>query len=217
MWKGGSDFSLSSHWVPWDYRGYMGKGERRTDSGEEHVCMLHAHILTPPTRSAGWIKDNAAKDFPRKENDLKNSLQRFLTVNPRPHKFNDNRPGDRWVKGFLKRHPDISKRTAEGVILRPVHVPQNRTSETDHSRILNADELGFEICPSTGKVFAAKGTRNVYSVECGSSKENITVLFTFSADSTTCVPMVVFPYQRIPEKITKGINPKWGIGRSDKG
>ncbi|CAH2011138.1 unnamed protein product [Acanthoscelides obtectus] len=45
-----------------------------------------------------WIKDNAAKGFPRKANDLKNDLQRFLTVNPRPHKFNDNRPGDGWVK-----------------------------------------------------------------------------------------------------------------------
>ncbi|CAH1953869.1 unnamed protein product [Acanthoscelides obtectus] len=37
-----------------------------------------------------WIRDNAAKGFPRKANDLTNSVQRFLTVNPRPHKFNNN-------------------------------------------------------------------------------------------------------------------------------
>ncbi|CAH1988369.1 unnamed protein product [Acanthoscelides obtectus] len=36
------------------YRGCRGKGEPHTDSGEEHVCMQLAHILAPPTRSAGW-------------------------------------------------------------------------------------------------------------------------------------------------------------------
>nr|CAH7753589.1 unnamed protein product [Callosobruchus chinensis] len=60
-----------------------------------------------------------------------------------------------------------------------------------------------------------KGSKNVYSVERSSAKENITVLFTFSADGTICVPMVVYPYQRIPEKIAKNINPKWGVARSD--
>ncbi|XP_072389692.1 uncharacterized protein [Diabrotica undecimpunctata] len=29
--------------------------------------------------------------------------------------------------------------------------------------------------------------------------------------------MVIYPYQRIPEKVAKGINPKWGVGRSDNG
>ncbi|CAH2001405.1 unnamed protein product [Acanthoscelides obtectus] len=139
------------------------------------------------------------------------------------------------MEGFLKRHPNISKRTAEGVTSSSAciseqdirnwfvniydYLKQTNLEDVlkDPSRIFNADESGFEICPSTGKVFAAKGTRNVYSVERGSSKENISVLFTFSSDGTTCVPIEVFPYQRIREKITKGINPKLGVGRSDKG
>lgn len=88
---------------------------------------------------------------------------------------------------------------------------------TDPVRVFNGDESGFQICPSTGKVFAEKGSKNVYTVDKGDSKENITVMFTFSANGDTCVPMVIYPYQRIPEKISKSINPEWGVGRSDNG
>nr|CAH7753587.1 unnamed protein product [Callosobruchus chinensis] len=182
-----------------------------------------------------WIRDNASKGFPRKANDLKNSVQRFLFANPRPNQFKDNRPGEGWVKGFLKRHPEISKRTSEGVTSASAcvseqdirnwftnireYIKQKSLQKVleDSSRIFNSDESGFQICPSTGKVFAMKGSKNVYSVERSSAKENITVLFTFSADGTICVPMVVYPYQRIPEKIAKNINPKWGVARSDNG
>nr|CAH7736048.1 unnamed protein product [Callosobruchus chinensis] len=85
----------------------------------------------------------------------------------------------------------------------------------DPSRVYNGDETGFQICPNTGKVFAAKGAKNVYSVEKGSPKENITVMFSFSASGVTCPPMIVYPYKRVPEKISMTVNPDWGIGRSD--
>jgi len=42
------------------------------------------------------------------------------------------------------------------------------------SRIFNGDETGFQICSSTGRVLAEKGAKNVYSIDEGSSKENIT-------------------------------------------
>nr|CAH7741105.1 unnamed protein product [Callosobruchus chinensis] len=50
-----------------------------------------------------WIRDNASKGFPRKANDLKNSVQRFLFANPRPNQFKDNRPGEGWVKVSLQK------------------------------------------------------------------------------------------------------------------
>ncbi|XP_050500978.1 uncharacterized protein LOC126880945 [Diabrotica virgifera virgifera] len=182
-----------------------------------------------------WIQETASKGFPKKANDLKSSVQKFLTENPRPNNFKDNRPGDGWLKGFLKRHPEVSKRTSEGVTAASAcvserdiknwfknietYVKEKHLEEvlTDPSRIFNGDESGFQICPSTGKVFAMKGSKNVYNVEKSCSKENVTVMFTFSADGKICVPMVIYPYQRIPEKVAKGINPKWGVGRSDNG
>lgn len=42
--------------------------------------------------------DTARKGFPRKANDLKLSVQKFLNDNPRKNPFKENRPGDGWVK-----------------------------------------------------------------------------------------------------------------------
>jgi hypothetical protein len=42
---------------------------------------------------------------------------------------------------------------------------------SDPSRIFSGDETVFQICPSTGRVRAMKGAKNVYSIEQGSSKK----------------------------------------------
>nr|CAH7762579.1 unnamed protein product [Callosobruchus chinensis] len=180
-----------------------------------------------------WIEELASRGFPRKKKDILNSVQKFLTENPRPNLFVNNRPGDCWLKAFLKRNPSITQRTSESVSAASACVAEkdirkwfteiknyldskNITME-DPSRVYNGDETGFQICPNTGKVFAAKGAKNVYSVEKGSPKENITVMFSFSASGVTCPPMIVYPYKRVPEKISMTVNPDWGIGRSDNG
>jgi hypothetical protein len=87
----------------------------------------------------------------------------------------------------------------------------------DPSRIFNGDETGFQICPSTCRVLAEKGAKNVCSTDEGSSKENITVMFSFSANGKKCCPMIVYPYKRIPEKIAQSVPTEWGIARSDRG
>lgn len=134
----------------------------------------------------------------------------------------------------MKRHPTIVQRTSEAVSAASACVSEADirkwfkdinsylTSKNliidDPSRIYNGDESGFQICPETGKVFAGKGAKNVYSVEKGSSKESITVMFSFSASGFTCPPLIIYPYKRIPEKISRTVkDPDWGIGRSDNG
>jgi len=72
---------------------------------------------------------------------------------------------------------------------------------TDSSRIFSGAETGFQMYPSTGRVLAEKETKNVYSIDKGSSKKNITVMFSFSANGKKCCPMNVYPCKRIPEKI----------------
>ena len=67
--------------------------------------------------------------------------------------------------------------------------------------VFNGDETGFQTCPSTGCVLGEKGAENVYSIDEGSFKENITVMFSFSANGKKCCPMIVYPYKRIPGKI----------------
>jgi hypothetical protein len=87
----------------------------------------------------------------------------------------------------------------------------------DPSRIFTGDETGFQICPSTGRVLAEKGAKNVYSIDEGSSKENITVMFSFSANGKKCCPVNVYLYTRIPEKIAQSVSAEWGTARSDRG
>lgn len=182
-----------------------------------------------------WITELAQKGFPRKKSDIISSVQQFLRQHPRPNPFKDNRPGEGWMKAFLKRHPEIVTRSPEPVTSASACVSENDIRKwfadiqkyieekslenviKDPSRIFNGDETGFLICPESGKVLAPRGCKNVYTIDRGSSKENITVMFTFSADGKICSPMVVFPYKRIPEKISMTIPEDWGIGRSDNG
>jgi hypothetical protein len=92
------------------------------------------------------------------------------------------------------------------------YVRENNLEEVmdDPSRICNADETGFQICPSTGSVLAQKGGKNVYSIDSGSSKENMIVMFSFSANGKT-FPIILYPYKRIPEKISQSVLAEWGI------
>ncbi|CAH4034442.1 unnamed protein product [Pieris brassicae] len=133
------------------------------------------------------------------------------------------------------RHPAIVFRTSEGVTQSSAYVSESDIRKwfseihdylsqnnllnifNEPSRIYNCDESGLQLCPRTGKVLAEKGTQNVYKVDQGQSKQSVTVIFTFSADGTACALMVVYNYQRIPQKIADGVPKEWGIGRSENG
>ncbi|KAJ8917041.1 hypothetical protein NQ315_012960 [Exocentrus adspersus] len=130
---------------------------------------------------------NGERGFLRKIEDLVDSVQRFLKANPRKNPFADDRPEPGW--GVLK----------------------------DPNRVFNGDKTCFQICPNIGRVLAQKGSKNVYDTEKGSSKENVTVMFSFLASGYICPPLIVYPYKRIPEKIANSVPKEWGIARSDSG
>lgn len=191
--------------------------------------------VSEESRLEDWIIISARKGFPRNKEDILDSVQKFLGENPRPNSFLKNRPGDGWWKAFLKRHPKLAIRTSEGVTKASSCVAekdirgwfteiQNYIAEKDLTsilsapdRIFNADETNFQICVKSGQVLAEKGARNVYNVEQSQAKESITVLFTFSAAGNVCCPFIVYPYQRLPEKISESVPDGWGIGKSDTG
>lgn len=61
------------------------------------------------------VDSMARKGFPRKTDDVLDTVQKFLTDNPRVTPFVNNRPGHGQLKAFLKRHPTLVERTSEGV------------------------------------------------------------------------------------------------------
>lgn len=135
----------------------------------------------------------------------------------------------------MRRHPNISVRTSEHVTAASAGISQNNIKKwfndiynylteeglcdilNDPTRIFNGDETGFTLCPKTKNVLAPKGAKDVYEVSVGNSKENLTVMFTFSAAGVMCPPMIIYNYKRIPQDIVNSVPPNWGIGHSESG
>lgn len=149
--------------------------------------------------------------------------------------FRNGKPGERWYANFLRRYPAICLRKAEGVNKGRAVITEecirrwfqelqkiledNNSSDVmeDPSRIFNADESGFSLCPKMGKVLAPKGWKNLFNIKLGADKENITVLVTFSANGNVALPLVVFPYVRHPYAVVKSMSTDWVLGESDFG
>ncbi|XP_072400523.1 uncharacterized protein [Diabrotica undecimpunctata] len=166
--------------------------------------------------------------------DIQASVKYFLGAAPRENPFKDNHPGRGWYHSFLKRHPNITLRTAEGItaassVVAEADIRNWFTNLEDYlkekqlfeileylSRIYNGDETCFWLCPKNKKVLAPRGAKNVYQIQ-HHSKNNITVMFTFSACGVVTPPMIIYAYKRLPAKIVKSVPDTWGIGYGDNG
>lgn len=182
-----------------------------------------------------WLINIAKCGFPVKKQELLDTVQKILKDLNKPNPFKDDRPGQTWYLNFLKRHPKISVRSAEGINKARARVTEEsirlwfRELEAflaqegkldildDPTRIFNGDESGFSLCPKTGKVLGPKGYRNLYQIEPGNEKDNLTVLVTFNATGEVCPPLVVFPYVRPPKSITDSMPEHWSLGRTESG
>ncbi|XP_050066785.1 uncharacterized protein LOC114123838 isoform X4 [Aphis gossypii] len=60
-----------------------------------------------------WLLECSKKGFPRRREDLQDSVKKFLDEQERPNPFKNNLPGIGWYKAFLRRHPILSIRTSE--------------------------------------------------------------------------------------------------------
>lgn len=60
-----------------------------------------------------WILSKAKVGFPMHSDDVKDTVQHILQETKRPNPFTDSRPGDKWMKLFLNRHPEVTNRNAE--------------------------------------------------------------------------------------------------------
>ena len=62
----------------------------------------------------------------------------------------------------------------------------------DPTRVFDSDETAFMVCPKLKNVIAPCGARNVYEIDKGNSKLNLTALLTFNASGVTTPPTFVF-------------------------
>lgn len=182
-----------------------------------------------------WILESHKKGFPRRKEDIQASVKRFLDAVVRKTPFKNNVPGKHWYEAFLRRHPILVLRTSEAVTSASANVAEadirkwfgqieNYLKEKkyfsilkDPTRVFNGDETCFLFCPKIGKVIAPLGAKNVYEVDQGDAKQNLTVMFTFSASGDVTPPLIIYPNKRLSATIQKSIPDHWGIGLSDNG
>ncbi|KAF9802935.1 hypothetical protein SFRURICE_015532 [Spodoptera frugiperda] len=162
-----------------------------------------------------WVCFMAAKHFPVTKEQLLDSVQKIISEKKLDScPFTNNRPGKKWYSLFLKRHPDLSERTAQNLskareevteddILRWFDVIKSYLENkglleviNDPERIFNSDESAFYLQPKAGRVLVRKGEKNVYT-SSGDEKENLTVLVTGNAAGVLAPPMIVYPYEHL--------------------
>jgi hypothetical protein len=87
---------------------------------------------------------------------------------------------------------------------------------TDPTRIYNADESGFSLCPSKGsKVVGSKGAPVVYHFG-NSDKTQMTIMAAASAAGHFVQPMIIYPGQRFAYNPLEGFEDA-AFGRSENG
>ncbi|XP_072400362.1 uncharacterized protein [Diabrotica undecimpunctata] len=114
---------------------------------------------------ADWVINSAKRGFPISKTDLMEAVAKIATDTVRLNSFPNGKPGVRWYKGFLKRHPEISQREAEGInrarasvteesirswfITLQKYLEDNGFQDIieDSSRIFNGNESGFFLVP----------------------------------------------------------------------
>lgn len=162
-----------------------------------------------------WVIDMAKIGYGQTRQQLLYTVKTILDHDGRKTPFKDNLPGKDWLYAFMKRHPEISTRTPQKLGKERAVISWQKIKWwfedfakyltenyeeginilKDASRIYNADESGFPQDPKSGKILAAKGSKNVYST-CSADKSQITVLACMSATAHYLPPMLVFPGER---------------------
>ncbi|XP_063217110.1 uncharacterized protein LOC134527951 [Bacillus rossius redtenbacheri] len=123
-----------------------------------------------------------------------------------------------WLRGFLKRNPQVSLRKPEATSLNRVigfseaavkEFSSNlETVMTKHrfqgSRIFNMDETGISVVQTPNKILAPKGQKQIGSLTILERGKNITVCMAMSASGSYIPPMFVFPRVRMSPTLKKG-------------
>lgn len=176
----------------------------------------------------------AKKGIPIKKYQLVDTVTKIITTDNRPTSFKDGIPGRKWFDNFMKRNPEIAQRQAEAINSARSRVTEegirkwhselkeflkNENAEDildDPDRILNGDESGFQVSPTSGIILGPRGMENLYEIR-DKEKESITVLGTFTASGKVMPVLVIYPYERIPTEIARQVPEDWCLGKSPKG
>lgn len=183
-----------------------------------------------------WIIGSAKVGFPLDVRRLKTSVAYLFTLSGKINPFNHGIPGRKWLKLFLKRHPNISRRIPSALSKQRTTVTEPKirawfdhiqsyfnTNKLHHvaadpARVFNMDESAIRLVPTKEEVLAKTGEKYVHTNCANSEKEAYTTLFAANAAGNLAPPLVLFPYkQRMPAEIARNAPSGWAVGKTESG
>jgi hypothetical protein len=166
--------------------------------------------------------------FPLIPYDLKMTISRYLnSKGTQVPQFKNNIPGDDWVSGFLKRHPELSvkfsaniKKTRANITSSDINDYMDRLERTlsgiPPSRIYNYDETNLTDDPGNKKVISKRGSKYVENI-CNSSKSAISLMFCGNAEGHVIPTYVVYKAESLWTTWTEGGPPRTRYNRTKSG
>lgn len=181
-----------------------------------------------------WIIECSQRGFPVTKIRLIECVQKFIKKSGRETPFTEDRPGKKWLKLFMNRHPILSRRIPQNLTCIRASVSEEKVRQwfdevktyllkknllnIGANRVFNLDESAFKIVPKTDKVIVQKGARAVYQIVSSSEKATVTVLFTASASGDMAPPLVLLEQKKsIRRQALKQIPAGWGVGQTESG
>lgn len=173
---------------------------------------------------AAYIKDCSKMQFGLTYQQIRQFAHSYaLRLNRRvPNNWVlSNAAGVDWMKGFMKRHPDLSLRKPEPTSLarnisfnmhninmffdnlERIQLKYNFTS----NNIINVDESGVSTVLAVPKIVAPKGCKQVGQTVSGERGEQVTFVGIVTASGEAFPPVYVFPRARYKEEILNGAPP----------
>lgn len=178
-----------------------------------------------------WVLRMASLGLPVTKDQVIDSVALMLKNSKKETPFINGRPGRHWCEGFLRRHPELSKRMSENVSALRASVTRKYIHEwfdeiekyldseglrdIPGSRVFNTDETGLLLNPKGGHVLAKKGSRNVYNLVDNNEKEQMTALVTGNAVGQLAPTMVLFKYKKVPPHIYAKMPKEFYVGAGE--
>lgn len=156
--------------------------------------------------------------------DLSRTAYQLAMKNNLPHPFSIEREkaGRKWIRLFLKRHPNLCMRRPENLSTARVRgftrenvntffsILKLELEKIDYNatRIFSVDETGISVVQhKTTKIIAAKGKRYVQKLSSAERGATVTVITCASAAGQYVPPMLIFPQKRWQNELLDGAPP----------
>ena len=129
-------------------------------------------------RLVKWIQGKARLGFPMHSDEVKIAVKKCLDEAERESTFKDNKPGDKWLQLFLKRHPEIKKKQTELISRSRASVTERKLREwfsevhnyliendllsvlERPESIFNGDETSVLLGPKSGRLLGPTKEKN---------------------------------------------------------